>query len=304
MSNVWKTSLLEHLGERFGRVRELAGSRSLFVVGDDAARIYIRYSKMHGSRRAFFGLRDVDLRQLEGRNSFICLLVDDGSEPIFLPYSDYEEIFRGAQAASDGQYKVQLLNGADERELYVARRGRFNVEAYVGFPVLERGITDRKLLPTDDLTHSKVQTFLASIGHIKGYDVWVPAHDAGTLDWSLAPSFDLRRDVPSGYEQVRHILCEIDVLWIGKGGGIESLFEVEHTTSIYSGLLRFNDILLTNPSLSRFSIVSDDSRRAVFSRQLFRPTFQRSGLAELTSFLEYANVAEWHARLSNKQRAV
>jgi hypothetical protein len=257
---------------------------------------------MHDSRRAFFGLRDVDLRQLEGRNSYICLLVDDGSEPIFLPYSDYDEVFRGAHPAADGQYKVQLLNARDERELYVARRGRFNIEAYVGFNVLERGISDRNLLPTYDLTHSKVQTLLASIGNFKGYDVWVPACDVGRLDWSLTPGFAMREIVPRGYEEVKHILCEIDVLWIAKGrDSIENLFEVEHTTSIYSGLLRFNDILLTNPKLSRFSIVSDDSRRSIFSRQLFRPTFQRSGLAELTSFLEYANVAEWHSRLVNQQ---
>ena len=298
MPNPRKSSLLERLTERFGRVRALAGSRSLFVVGEDAARIYIRYSKMHGRQRAFFGLRDVDLRQLEGRNSYICFLVDDASEPIFLPYSDYEEVFRGAQPAVDGQYKVQLLNARDERELYVARRGRFNVEAYVGFHVLERGIADRDLRPKYDLTHSTVQTLLAGIGNLKGYDVWVPAYDVNKLDRSLTGRFDLRGAVPSGYEQVSHILCEIDVLWIAKGrDSIENLFEVEHSTSIYSGLLRFNDVLLTNPKLSRFSIVSDDSRRAVFSRQLFRPTFQRSGLAELTSFLEYANVAEWHSRL-------
>jgi hypothetical protein len=238
------------------------------------------------------------LRQLEGRNSYICLLVDDGSEPVFLPYSDYEELFRGASPAADGQYKVQLLLAKDGRELYVARQGRFNVEAYAGFSVLEQGISDRSSAPEHELTHSRVQTLLAGIGNFKGYDVWVPTYDAAKLDWSLTPKFDLRRAVPSGYEQVSHILCEIDVLWVGKGrDSIENLFEVEHSTTIYSGLLRFNDLLLTNPRLLRFSIVSDDTRRAVFSRQLFRPTFQRSGLAELTSFLEYANVSEWHSRL-------
>lgn len=154
--------------------------------------------------------------------------------------------------------------------------------------------------PQYDLTHTQVQTFLAGIGNLKGYDVWVPACDEGKVDWSLTPTFGLRASVPNGYDQVKHILCEIDVLWITKGrDSIENLFEVEHSTSIYSGLLRFN-VLLTNPKLSRFSIVSEDSRRAVFSRQLFRPTFQRSGLAELTSFLEYANVAGWHARLINE----
>jgi len=93
-------------------------------------------------------------------------------------------------------------------------------------------------------------------------------------------------------------LSEIDVIWVaGRGNSIESLFEVEHSTSVYSGLLRFNDVFITHPQVSRFSIVSEDSRRAVFSRQLFRPTFRQSGLAERVTFLEYANVADWHGRL-------
>jgi type II restriction enzyme len=111
--------------------------------------------------------------------------------------------------------------------------------------------------------------------------------------------------VPAGYDEVAHILSEIDVVWVKQGGNtIEGLFEVEHSTSIYSGLLRFNDLLLTNPKLAHFSIVSDDSRRSVFARQLHRPTFQRSGLSELTSFLDYRNVYDWHSRLARSGHAI
>jgi hypothetical protein len=46
-----------------------------------------------------------------------------------------------------------------------------------------------------------------------------------------------------------------------------------------------------------FFIVSNDTRRDVFSRQINRPTFRRSGLSEITSFLEYANVWDWHQRV-------
>jgi hypothetical protein len=129
--------------------------------------------------------------------------------------------------------------------------------------------------------------------------VYVPESDAGRLDWSLTERFALRGSIPSGFEQVRGVLSEIDVIWIARGGeAIEGLFEVEHSTTVYSGLLRFNDIHLTDPKVSRFSIVSNDSRRGLFARQLFRPTFRKSGLAELTSFLEYSNVLDWHMRLA------
>lgn len=299
MPNVRKANLLAMLRGRFGDIRKLGGSESLFALGDDAARIYVRYSKIHPKGRTFFGLRETDLRQLEGHNAFLCFLLDDGSSPLFVPYTDFEEVFRGAQAAKDGQYKVQLFTQGDALELYVARQGRFNVEGYVGVETLAQSLDTTRLRQASDLTHSQVQTLLAGIGHIKGFDVCVPESDAGKLDWSRTAEFGLRGDIPAGFDRIRSVLSEIDVVWIASGrNAIEGLFEVEHSTPIYPGLLRFNDVLLTDPKVSRFSIVSNDTRRSAFSRQVFRPTFMKSGLAERVSFLEYANVVGWHERLA------
>lgn len=273
------------------------GSDSLFNLGDDAARIYIRYSKVHPGGRTFFGLRDVDLRRLEGHNSFLCFLLNDGSAPLIIPFCDFEGVLRAAGIASDGQYKVQL-NRKDSLELYIARQGWFNVEGYVGFGGIDRSLTAARLRPVLELSHSQVQTMLANVGKLKGYDVFVPAADVGRLDWSLATRFGTMNDIPSGFESVRGALAEVDVTWIESGrNAIAALFEVEHSTSVYSGLLRFNDILLTNLAVSRFTIVSNDARRALFTRQLFRPTFRKSGLSELCSFLEYRNVFDWHTRM-------
>lgn len=86
MSNLHKIGILETLRNRFGELQKIVGSESLFKIGKDAARIYIRYSKVHPGGRTFFGLREVDLRQLEGHNSFLCFLLDDGSAPLFVPY--------------------------------------------------------------------------------------------------------------------------------------------------------------------------------------------------------------------------
>ena len=299
MPNPHKIAVLEKLRRRFGELRKIQGSESLFRVGEGAARIYIRYSKVHSDGGAFFGIREVDLRQLEGYNSFFCFLIDDGTAPLFIPYEDFEEVFRNAQTAADGQYKVQLRPGNNGLELYVARQGRFNVEGYLGFEPIVRRLNSDLLREAHSLTHSQVQTFLAGIGHLKRYEVYVPESDVGRLDWSLTERFALRASIPSGFELVRGILSEIDVIWIKRGGEtIEGLFEVEHSTTVYSGLLRFNDIRLTDPKVSRFSIVSDENRRGLFVRQLFRPTFRKSGLADLTSFLEYSNVLDWHMRLA------
>jgi hypothetical protein len=298
MKSTPKANLVEQLRGHFGNVKKAKGSESLFIIGNEAARIYFRYSKVHPGGRTFFGLREVDLRQLEGHNSHICFLLNDGSPPLFVPYADFEQVFRGSQPARDGQYKVQLsTKGA--RELYVARQGRFNVEGYVGLNTLATSVEAQRLRENVAVSHSQVQTLLAGIGHAKGYDVRIPESDVGKLDWSLTAPFTLRRGIPAGFERVRAVLAEIDVIWIGKDREtVEGLFEVEHSTPVYSGLLRFNDVRLTEPKISRFSIVSNDTRRDLFARQLFRPTFTKSGLAELCSFLEYANVLAWHKRVT------
>lgn len=303
MANKKKEQVLNALGEQFGAIRKLPKSQSLFAIANDEALVYFRYSKVHPGGRTFFGLREVDLVRLEGHNSFICFLLDDDSEPLFLPYADFEEVFRGAAAASDGQYKVQLFRDADCQELYVARCGRFNVEGYLGTKVLLDSIhsSPSKSCPSD-LTHGQVQTLLAAIGNTKGYDVLVPPRDATQLDWNLAERFDIQRSFPKGFGEAERVLREIDVIWIARGRNqVHGLFEVEHSTTVYSGLLRFNDALLTAPNISRFVIVSDDSRRSIFARQVFRPTFRQSGLSELASFLDYINVFNWHYRCKQER---
>lgn len=303
MQNPHKPILLSELQRRFGELRKLPESQSLFVVGNDAARIYYRYSKLHDARRTFFGLRETDLRRLEGHNSFLCLQLDDGSEPVFIPYSDFEEIFQASEPADDGQFKVQLITSDQTKEFYIARQGRFNVEGFVGLEWLQRNISQNRLREYRDLSHCQVQTLLAAIGHRKGYDVWLPDNNIAQMDWSLTDRFNLSRTLPNGFEEIAAVLAEIDVVWMARSANrIEALFEVEHSTPVYSGLLRFNDLLLTAPGLSRFSIVSNETRRAVFSRQVYRPTFRRSGLSDIVSFLEYANVFDWHGRVVHQGR--
>jgi len=104
--------------------------------------------------------------------------------------------------------------------------------------------------------------------------------------------------LPNGFERVENILREVDVIWMQKGSNnVKALFEVEHSTPIYSGLLRFNDIHLVSPELkTKFSIVANYERRSLFSRQVRRPTFKTSGLEDLCTFFDYSDVHNWHKR--------
>jgi hypothetical protein len=299
---------LDELAKRAGGLRRLDNSRSLFELGDGRGRIYIRYSKVHSERsRAWYGLRAKDLLALEGRPSLICFLWEGQKEPLLVPYSEYEHVFQSTTAAADGQYKAYVILRDDGTQLYIAQAGRFNVESHLGWGDLDALLQSARACDTPDLTHAQVQTLLGAIGAAKGYDVWVPLSDRFKLDWSLAERYECPDRLPVSYKSVWPILQEIDVVWTQKGSGqLRALYEVEHSTPIYSGLLRFNDIHLAAPSLKpSFGIVANDSRRDVFVRQLNRPTFQVSGLSELCSFLEYVNVYSWHKRtVSNEVQTV
>jgi hypothetical protein len=301
--NEHKQSLVQQLGGRFGELRRLPGSKSLFAIGEGDARIYLRHSRIHDRGSAFFGLRQVDLVQLDGHNSFICFFTDDGSPPLFISHADFERVIRQSSLAADGQYKAQLIAEGGTRELYIPRVGRFNVDGYGGIEALAQRLALRSE-PAPPLTHAQVQTLLGAIGHANGLGIYVPPNNAETLDWSLTPRFHLVERLPPELEVRSSFTGEIDVVWLQQSReAVSALFEVEHSTPIYSGLLRFNDLLLTSPVAPRFFVVSNEGRRDLFSRQLQRPTFQRSGLSEITSFLDYSNVFAWHRRLYGTPRS-
>lgn len=300
MANPTKDNFLTELSANYGPLRKLKQSQSLFDLANGAVRIYIRYSRIHEGTRAFYGLRKEDLQQLEGRNSIICFLWDNQVEPLLVPFVQYEDVFYETSPAKDGQYKAQIYINNDSTELYISQAGRFNVESQLGWHELDRLIDRTKLDQTPELSHSQVQTMIGAIGAAKNYDIWIPPYDRAKLDWSIATKFACRDSVPHGFDRVENILKEVDVVWIQKGSSdLKALFEVEHSTSIYSALLRFNDIHLVSPRLSpRFCVVADEPRHALFVRQLNRPTFRTSGLSDMCSFLEYANVFGWHKRIS------
>jgi len=296
MPNVTKDQFLKDLKSKFGSIRKLPGSLSLYELEGRNVLIYIRYSKIHSLNQAFYGLRAEDLKKLEGSNSLICFLWNNQKEPVFIPFSDYEEIFSQISPASDGQFKAQIYLGKESSELYLANAGRFNIEAYKGWEQIERLVDKNQITALPELSHSKIQTYIGTIGFLKGFDVWIPSYDRNKFDIKLDNTFHFRDGLPERYSSVNNVIKEIDVIWLKKGSSdLTAMFEVEHSTSIYSGLLRFNDIHLVEPRLSaKFNIVSNELRRSLFIKQVTRPTFKASGLSEICNFLEYKDVYLWY----------
>ncbi|MGG4036870.1 hypothetical protein [Heyndrickxia ginsengihumi] len=75
-------------------------------------------------------------------------------------------------------------------------------------------------------------------------------------------------------ENVFDTVSLIDVLWLDQENNIISGFEVEKSTSIYSGILRLNDLSLSIPHNCQFYLVAPNKREKEMKAQLLRPSFR------------------------------
>lgn len=141
--------------------------------------------------------------------------------------------------------------------------------------------------------HNEMQWRLIRLGLRARVDVWVPRKDQGrsyegnTFREHVLREFQSSIDVPKYIEN-------IDVVW-KYGYSIKSAFEVEHSTSIYSGILRLSDLrALTPNSIYPLFIVADRERKNKVFSELKRPTFDNPylRLKEVIGFLSYDRVRE------------
>lgn len=130
-----------------------------------------------------------------------------------------------------------------------------------------------------DHSHTEIQGWLRNLGLAVGYDVWVAANDRnrpfndGKLGDGCLDALPVRAAAP-GADAVRLI----DVLWLDKSSGqIVAAYEVEHTTSIYSGIVRMLDLALGTDAhaLEGLFLVAPDDREKEVRAQLQRPAFSR-----------------------------
>jgi hypothetical protein len=143
----------------------------------------------------------------------------------------------------------------------------------------------------------QIQAALAEIGSEMGFQIWLPLADRARVltKWKREAGV-LLEHLPIGFDQVTMKTIEqIDVLWL-KRRSIVRAFEVEHTTSVYSGLLRMADLLAMQPNLKiRLHIVAPSSRREKVFQEIRRPVFallEGGALAETCTYLSYDTVAD------------
>jgi hypothetical protein len=143
----------------------------------------------------------------------------------------------------------------------------------------------------------RIQADLCRIGEAMGLKIWVPVNDRSrvTHHWSPQAGVLLER-LPLNYDETTLDTIErIDVLWLN-GRTIRRAFEVEHTTAIYSGLLRMADLCALLPNINvSLHIVAPESRREKVFQEITRPVFsllEHSPLSERCTYLPYGSVEE------------
>ncbi|MFN8466333.1 MAG: hypothetical protein U0X20_12320 [Caldilineaceae bacterium] len=142
----------------------------------------------------------------------------------------------------------------------------------------------------------KIQALLTKIGASMGLKVWLPRNDRSGVAREWKDTDNLLQVLPLNYDEVTLKTVEqIDVIWL-RGRSIVRAFEVEHTTSIYSGILRMADLLALQPNMNiKLHIVAPEARRDKVFQEIRRPVFsllEAGPLAERCTFLSYDAVRD------------
>lgn len=143
--------------------------------------------------------------------------------------------------------------------------------------------------------HTEIQYHLLQLGAEMGFDIWVARNDRGRTCYgiSLGEMPRMVTELPTQFNEATNRTIElIDVLWI-QGNSIVAAFEVESTTSIYSGLLRMSDLLALQPNLDiNLFLLAPEERRTKVEQEILRPTFKLRSkpLAKVCGFIGFSDL--------------
>lgn len=148
-----------------------------------------------------------------------------------------------------------------------------------------------------ETTHDEIQWLLLNLGSQMGLDVWVAKNDKNKKynGNKFQDIKNIRNDLPRQFDDATNKTIEmIDVIWL-QGDAFIAAFEVEHTTAIYSGLLRMSDLVSMQPNIKiDLYIVAPDERRYKVFSEINRPTFAKlkSPLPKICKFIPYSELKQ------------
>jgi hypothetical protein len=143
----------------------------------------------------------------------------------------------------------------------------------------------------------KIQALLAKIGEAMGFDIWLPNPDRVRVSkvWQPKDPSKLLTKLPLSYDnRTLSTIGLIDVIWLKNKRSIARAFEVEDTTSIYSGILRMADLVALQPDVKiKMHIVAPIERQEKFFTEIRRPVFSymtNARLSDMCTFISYDDV--------------
>jgi predicted RNA-binding protein len=194
-----------------------------------------------------------------------------------------------------------VIRPVDQKKLarrpqaFKAKFGHVTIPASEDIEIGE--ITQVEITTGEINAHSNIQYLLLKLGNEMGFDIWVARNDRNRIikGKKLSDHFKLKDGLPLQFDEATNKTIEyIDVLWL-KGNAIVAAFEVESTTSIYSGLFRMSDLIAMQPNLNipLYLVAPDDRRNKVFE-EINRPTFSRliPPLVNVCRFISFTNLTE------------
>ena len=200
-----------------------------------------------------------------------------------------------AQAAGGRAYP---LDEYDSRKLATHTVTRSDKVVTVSVPD-DFHATEIVALPPDaEVRESiRIQALIATVGSHMGLSVWLPRADRAAVlkEWKSESGALLER-LPLNYDDTTlRTIEQIDVIWL-RGRSIVRAFEVEHTTSVYSGILRMADLLALQPNMDiKLHIVAPIAKREKVFSEIRRPVFsllEKGPLADSCTYLSYDSLHE------------
>ncbi|NOT90737.1 hypothetical protein [Ferruginibacter sp.] len=169
----------------------------------------------------------------------------------------------------------KLILGTDE---YLSEPERKKLEK-----LIEKRQHDVKEEKEEENLHTEMQYHLLKIGDALGYDVIAASNDRSRSHCGNSFSFISLQQFPEINldKETLNTVKLIDVLWFQKGtNNVIAAFEVEKSTSIYSGILRLADLSYSIADGDEvFYLIVPDQREKDVCMQLCRPAIKQNNVA-------------------------
>jgi hypothetical protein len=291
--------VIRKLARRFGKARR--SSKARVLTFGSAATCSINYSKLLHGNKYFFGLPSsiLDLSTSFPKTDlgeFVLLICGSSESILVLPRAVVADAMRGVVSR-----RLDIFVEGGTYIFQTAGHPKCDVTEYLNAfpasPAIQPENLDDQGPDAPDRLHVRIQFALIALGQAEGCSVWAPTNDRNLAYRQQSFSARTVDRLPNfGFDvNTRRIVQNIDVLWLSRNV-IRKAFEIESTTSIYSGLLRLNDLVLSQPNIQiDLYIASAQARRDKVCNQLMRPSFHP--LLSKCEFVSFERISEQMERL-------